>query len=71
MEQLNDQQNLSGNVLTFNELSYTDQPVHKSGSQSHREYGHWTDLNQKQNAQKDQRHSQEAPLTVINEQSQE
>ena len=49
MEQLNDQQNLSGNVLTFNELSYTDQPVHKSGSRSHREYGHWTDLNQKQN----------------------
>ena len=55
-------------MLVMNDLSYTDCPVHKSGSQSHREYGHWKDLNQKN---KDHRLSQEIPLTVINEQSQE
>ena len=71
MERLNDQQNLSGNVLTMNDLSYADQPVHKSGSQSHREYGNWTDLNSKQSIQKDQRNSQEVPLTVIDEKTQE
>ena len=64
MDQLNDQQDLDENMLVMNDLSYIDNPVHKSGSQSHREYGHWKDLNQKS---KDHRLSQEIPLTVINE----